>query len=352
MAWVEQLPSGAWQARYKTPEGKKRSAGTYAHKRMAERKAASAEEKAFQFRSRDTDASKRTWGDWCDYWWPTRDVAPGTLARDASPVKNYLRPKWGNVALEDITRHDVRTWISELRRADLASSSISRYLSIFTASLTAAVDAEILPFHPALNIKFDHGEVDVQRYFTHEEEEALLGVLNDRDRMLVHILFHTGMRWGEAIGLKVKRVDLKRGQIRIAEVWDNKTRTLRAYPKGRRIRTVPIFDETIPYLMELIAGRSDGFVFAERLDIDNWRKRVWDQALEDAHIGEARIHDTRHTYASWLLQSGISLAEVGRLLGHVSAATTQRYAHLAESPREHIREALRARLAIGRVGNS
>lgn len=332
-----------WRARYLTPTGKKRSAGTYTHKRMAERKAASAEDDAHKFRNRDNDASKRSWGDWCDHWWETRAVSPGTLIRDASPLKNYLRPKWGDIALQDITRHDVRVWIAELRDKGLAPSSIDRYLSIFTASLSAAVDAEVLPVHPALNIKFDHGEVDVQRYFSHKEEKRLMKALSEADQALVHVLLYTGMRWGEAMGLQVKRVNMKRRNIRIAEVWDNRTKSLRAYPKGRHIRDVPIFPKTMPYLKELIGERTDGFVFAQREDIDNWRKRVWDVALEEAKLGQARIHDTRHTYASWLLQNGVPLAEVGKLLGHASPATTQRYAHLANTPKDHIFAALSAK---------
>jgi integrase len=340
MPWVEKLSSGRWQARYKTPDGKKHSAGTFDHKTMALRKAARAEDDAFKFQNRDANAGKRTWGEWCDHWWSTRSVSPGTLSRDASPVRKYLRPRWDDVPLNDITRHDVRAWVNELNRT-LAPSSVSRYLAIFTSSLTAAVDAEVLMMHPALNIKFDHGEVDVQRYFTHGEANALIDALPETERGFVHTLFYSGMRWGELVGLEIRRVDLRRRNMRVAEVWDNRTSSVRQYPKGRRIRDVPIFDDTIPYLEEAIGLRKSGFVFQERRNIDNWRKRVWDRALNTAELGSARIHDTRHTYASWLLQNGVTLAEVGRLLGHASSATTQRYAHLAESPRDHIFAALR-----------
>lgn len=332
-----------WRARYLTPDGKKRSAGTYAHKAMALRKGAAKEDDAHKFRNRDHDASKRAWGDWCDHWWATRDVAPSTLVMERVVVEKHLRPKWGKVSLDSITRHDVRAWVAELRSKGLSPNSISRYLTVFTSSLSAAVDAEILSAHPALNIKFDRGDVDAQRYFTHDEEARLMEVLSERDGAVVHLLLYTGMRWGEMLGLQIKRVDLKRRNIRIAEVWDSTTKTLRAYPKGRHVRDVPIFADTIPYLNELVGGRSDGFVVADRLEIHNWRNRVWKVALEDAGLGHARIHDMRHTYASWLLQNGIPLAEVGKLLGHASPTTTQRYAHLADIPRDHIFAALSAR---------
>ncbi|MCD4853633.1 tyrosine-type recombinase/integrase [Arthrobacter sp. AK01] len=76
------------------------------------------------------------------------------------------------------------------------------------------------------------------------------------------------------------------------------------------------------------------------VNLDNWRKRVWLPALEAAGIDHARPHDLRHTYASWLIQSGVSIKEVGRLLGHASPMTTERYAHLADIPAEQISEAL------------
>lgn len=76
------------------------------------------------------------------------------------------------------------------------------------------------------------------------------------------------------------------------------------------------------------------------LDIDNFRKR-WDAACKAAGVGLVRPHDLRHTYASWLLQNGVSLAEVGRLLGHISPATTARYAHLSKTPADAVLKVLR-----------
>ena len=60
--------------------------------------------------------------------------------------------------------------------------------------------------------------------------------------------------------------------------------------------------------------------------------KEWTNILKRAKLENVRVHDLRHTYASHLVSSGLSLEIVGRLLGHTQAATTQRYAHLADDP--------------------
>jgi site-specific recombinase XerD len=61
-------------------------------------------------------------------------------------------------------------------------------------------------------------------------------------------------------------------------------------------------------------------------------KRFWRSVMASAKIENYRIHDNRHTHASQLVSSGVSLAIVGRLLGHTNLMTTQRYTHLADDP--------------------
>jgi integrase len=126
---------------------------------------------------------------------------------------------------------------------------------------------------------------------------------------------------------------VKRGTLRVAEVWDNATHSMSAYPKGRKIRDVPIPDWVLEQVEPLLG--TPGRIFGD-LDIDNWRKRVWLPTVEAAGLQHVRIHDLRHTYASTLLSNGASLAQVGLLLGHESPETTQRYAHWMEFSREDV----------------
>lgn len=81
-------------------------------------------------------------------------------------------------------------------------------------------------------------------------------------------------------------------------------------------------------------------------------KRFWSSVLQHSGIANYRRHDNRHTYASHLVSSGLSLEIVGRLLGHTTAATTQRYAHLADDPLRVATDRFGAKIAGFREGGA
>lgn len=359
MAWAERLPSGKYRGLYRDAQGKRRSAGTFSHKPKAVRAAGSKEEQARKAMQRDPEAFKRPWLEWCEEWWPTRTVAASTLRMDAARRKNYLDPRWGSVAIGSITRQDIKAWAAQLRRDGLGPESVKRCVHLLSASLVAAMDAEVIDANPAARIKLPGGALAPERYLTREEYDAIRAQLpTTGDQFIADLLVHTGLRWGEAAGLHRARVDLARGNIRVVETFDESDGTMAPYPKGKRVRDVPLTPELSAWLAESTWSRKDCgvehstgrcpgplLVTTEEgaaLRNSNWSYRVWKPAVEASGVGHARIHDLRHTYASWLLQQGLSLAEVGDLLGHVSSQTTQRYAHLAGTRHDSVRAALAA----------
>lgn len=356
MAWTRRLPSGKHQGQYRGVDGRVRTApgGPWAHKAAAMRAAAAAEHDARALGWRDPQAARRTWGEWCEQWWPTRAVEPSTRARDEGRRDRHLTPRWDGVPLVDITRHAVRAWAADLRAGGLSAASVQRCVHLLSASLNAAVDAEVLAANPAARLRLPTPPPSVERYLTHEELDAVVDELDGAARAMTLLLAGTGMRWGEAAGLHWGRVHSERGFIEVAEVWSAAEGVMKAYPKGRRARQVPI-----PGWLELGEPRTGActagpghercrgpLVLASEagtvLDLANYR-RAWSAACRRAQVGHVRVHDLRHTYASWLLQAGVPLAEVGRLLGHQSPLTTQRYAHLAEVPSAAVLAALGTR---------
>lgn len=355
MAWTETLPSGKYRGVYRDAQGRRRSVGTYAHKSEALRKANTKETEVRKRSRRDPDAWKQSWGEWAERWWKARTVAPSTRKADEVRKRLYLDPKWTDVRIGEINRHDVKEWVAELRADECSPELVKRIVHLFSASMTAALDAEIIESNPAARLKLEGGEVATERYLTREEYEAIREQLpTDGDQLVADILVNTGMRWGEMAGLHWNRVNLLQRQVRVAEAHDEIDGKIKAYPKGKKVRDVPLTDALVKALgtpggrdgceVEHAVGicRSSLVLTTERgraLRNSNWSD-IWRDAVERADVGHVRIHDLRHTYASWLLQAGVSLAEVGRLLGHESTQTTARYAHLAETPWDDVRKAL------------
>lgn len=359
MGWTEKLPSGKHRGLYRDAAGRRRSVGTFAHKSAALR-AANAKEVEVRRRLReDPDAHKKLWGDWVEEWWPTRGVEASTERTDRGRLEKHLRPRWESVPLGAIRRHDVKAWVADLLRGGLSPSTTQRCVHLLSASLVAAVDAEILDGNPAARIDVAKGGRKIERFLTHEEFDAVLEQMaTGRERLIAEFLAYTGLRWGELAGLHVNRVNLARGQVSVVETYDEKNGLIKAYPKGEDSRHVPLTSSLVKQLEALIETRPKEpcpvphrvgvcrhplLFAAERggvLSNSNYANRVWHPAVLDAGIGHARIHDLRHTYASWLLQAGVSLAEVGKLLGHKVAATTQRYAHLGEVRHDAVLSAL------------
>lgn len=359
MAWAERLPSGKYRGLYRDANGKKRSVGeTFSHKTRAERAAAALEGKVRRSVFGDPDAGRRTWGEWCDEWWPTRSVEPSTLRVDAGRRKTHLDPRWALVPIGSIRRHDVKEWAQTMKARGVGASSCQRAVHLLSASLAAAVDAEILESNPAARISLAKGAQAMERFLTHDEFAAVVDELpTTADQLVAYMLAYTGLRWGELAGLHWNRVDLGRGVIRVVETWDEKTGQMKAYPKGKQVRDVPVPEWLVALLKELpkpARGARCGIPHAEGvcrsslvlttergavMRNTNWAPE-WRNAVKDADVGHCRIHDLRHTYASWLIQSGVPLAEVGRLMGHASTATTAKYAHLADTPTAAVLSAL------------
>lgn len=359
MAWSERLPSGKYRGVYRDGAGRQRSAGTFSHKARAVRAAAALEDEARRSTWREADSFMRPWGEWSHRWWESRVVEESTKRSDQHRLVNHLQPRWGNEPIGSITRHDVKEWVAELnRRSTLGPETVKRIVHLFSASMNAAVDAEVIPNNPAARLKLASGAPDQERYLTRDEYEKVRAQLPTvRDQLLADVLVHTGMRWGEVAGLHVRRIDLDRQMVRVVETYGEADGRMKPYPKGKKVREVPV----VPNLLEVFAemdwrgdcgvehsvGRCVGRLAlttesGSPLRNSNWTERVWRPAVKASGVGHVRPHDLRHTYASWLLQQGISLADVGKLLGHVSPQTTQRYAHLAETPSAAVLAALAA----------
>jgi integrase len=296
------------------------------------------------------------WGEWCDTWTANRLVAPSTAATARQNIGRHLRPRWGPVQLGSITKFDIQAWVSELAET-LAPATVDKLAHLLCASLAAAVDAGLLAATPYVSIKLPAIPPGTEFYFSPEQIDCVLGELVEPYRRAVLILVLTGMRFGEMAGLHWQRVDTTHAVIDVVETWSPAAGAIRPYPKGKRRRVVPLLPELAAELGEPVAGRRCGLAHERHgadcrsplvcpapgggaLDARNMRRRHWYPALQAAGLTRARQHDLRHTFASWLRQRGVSLDDIGEVLGHADSRMSQRYAHVAATHLDRVRAAM------------
>ncbi|MFD5599220.1 tyrosine-type recombinase/integrase [Leucobacter sp. NPDC058333] len=347
MAWTEKLASGRYRGGYRIPDGAKRYTGdTFVHKTAAQREAARLEAESRDLGWRDPRAAARTWGAWCDEWQKSRLTENSTAAREVGVIEKHVRPKWGEVALIDITRHDVKVWAVELQEAGLAPATVKKLCALLSVSLNGAIDAGILTANPASRLNLGAPDNLIERYLTKKEQRRFLAALPEgsTDRALASVLLGCGLRWGEAVALRRGQLDMKGAKLRVRDSWDTRNRVMKPYPKGKKRRSVPLPTWVADAVKAACPKDPHALLFSvdgeHPIDLSNWRRFVFTPALEKAKIEPFRIHDLRHTYASNLIQAGLPIERVRLLLGHVSIITTQRYAHLGKLDDKEVLEAL------------
>lgn len=364
MAWVQQSPSGKWVGRYRDANGKPKVAGSYTRKTDAKRAAERAEGIA-----RDNPLySDMTFSEWVDKWWPTRTVGQRTLAEDKKRFDKRLTPKWGDKPINKITTRQIQEWVTELRDEGLSASTVIKHGHNLSAALKAAVGAKLIPVNPCNGVTYPKIGTSPERFLSRDEADAVERLLDGTHLLVWHILLGTGFRWGEAAGLHWDHVDFDQRRIEVAVTWDHVVKQFKP-PKNYQKRYVPMGDTLAGVLntqldLQGYGQSSDakydgvrqpryGLVIPTRTGTpiaSNTFGHILSAAGKAAVIGEGarrrqvghiRPHDLRHTYGSWLVQAGIPLQQVQKLLGHSSLSVTERYAKIANTGWEEVRNTLR-----------
>lgn len=236
---------------------------------------------------------------------------------DVQRMLRLLDPYLGSMMLNQINGDVIWSIVQgELKRGN-KPATVNRYMSTVRALLRMARDEwQWIDTFP--KIRLLTGEVERDRWLTHEEADRLIRHCAPHLAALVRFALATGCRASEITGLEWKRVDLDRHTA-----WLNKTKN--GTPRG-----VPLNEDAIEVLEEQ-RGKSPKFCFTFRGEpiqraISN---TAWYNALEAAGIEDFRFHDLRHTWASWHRQAGTSCDELKDLGGWKSRVMVDRYAKYA-----------------------
>lgn len=294
--------------------------------------------------SRATDVALR---DWLETWRPA--ISRGYEATARSLIERHLVPFFGSRPLASIRGSDAARFAGWMAERGLAPGTTRGALSLLRRVLQLEVEDDRLARNPLLRLggvlrgvaKRAARRSPELEVYTAAELGTLLALAGEAApwlRDLLVVLAATGMRRGEAFGLRWPDVDWPRGELRIRRARVRGRETSTKTGAGRR---VPIGLSQLPLASTLTAralaaGRpADGYVLtsAEGCALDEGnvtrRWRAVRALAVRAGVRPLRIHDLRHTFASHALEAGWSVRRVASWLGHSSADTTLRvYAHV------------------------
>jgi len=245
--------------------------------------------------------------------------------KDEEMFRLRLKAKFGHQRLNQITRQGIQMFHTSLKEQGLSASTCNHYIKLIKHSLNLAIDWEMLEINPAVRVPLYHEDNKKENYLNDSELEQLMGVLRfDENRivcMIITYLLSTGARLNEALAARWDQVNIER------RVW----KIPASNSKSKRVRAVPLNDSAIDVLNQLDTGDEFDYLFINKKTGEPYTTihKVWGRLRRKAGLTHLRIHDLRHQYASFLVNSGRTLYEVQQILGHSDPSVTQRYAHLS-----------------------
>ncbi len=248
-----------------------------------------------------------------------------SIETDISVLNNHLLPSFGEMPISEISKSEIIEFHTRKREAGYAPGTADRMIVLLRFMFNLAIKWEILPrgSNPADQFEFFNESNARERYLSQEEVKRLIAELRKSENPdllnIVTALLFTGCRRGEILNAKWVDIDFDR------LVW-----TIPLTKQGKPHR-LPITSELRQFLSALPSKGNSDFLFPSRRTGKPYKAIFysWDRARQNAGMPELRIHDLRHSFASFLVNGGRSLYEVQKLLGHTSSRTTQRYAHLS-----------------------
>jgi len=244
---------------------------------------------------------------------------------DDSYNRNHLLPSFGKKHLDEITKHDVIAFQQKMRSKGLALGTCNRCLIQLRYALNLAVRWEIpgISKNPTQGVPLFADPHKKERFLTEVEAQTLYKAVqesvNPMLQYIIPMLILTGARKREVLDAKWEEFDLERKQWRVSVTKAGKPRYVPLSDGVLQMLTTMPHDDNQWIFPNPKTGKPYVSIFYS-----------WDTARIQAGLADVRIHDLRHSFASFLVNAGRSLYEVQKILGHTQIKTTQRYAHLSQ----------------------
>ena len=264
-----------------------------------------------------------------------RGASPNTLLayrRDLEGFRDFLRKERRGVP--EASTNDLTRYLSWLRQRGLGSRSVARHLSAVRGLYRHLLEAGEVTRDPSEHLDSPKPPRRLPRVLSMADAIAVIESPDVgrpdglRDRALLELLYASGLRASEALGLRIEDVNLSAGYVVPTG-------------KGSRQRMVPVGAQALRWVRqylkvarpELVKRVDHGTLFVNRFGRPLSRQALWGILKKSARRAAVRAavspHTLRHSFASHLLERGADLRSVQAMLGHADISTTQIYTHLS-----------------------
>ena len=277
-------------------------------------------------------------------------IAHSTYRRYSGIAKNYIVPAIGSLPLSSVTKRELGQFLTSLSNNGINARTRNQALALISVTFDGAVESGILDTNPADSLS---KAVEVSKPIKPLSQDEVTILLNSTVGTFMHARLHiafSGLRQGEALGLRWRNIDLHKGVLHVEEQVQRVARgttwvKLKSASSHRPIHLSPSSIEAlrrhkvILATMKLRTGiswtdndlvfpNSKGGILDSKVDYARWKR-----LLESCGIPTRRLHDARHTVGTLLFEHGEGIETIRRVMGHSSINLTSRtYVHSAEAP--------------------
>ncbi|WP_442636625.1 tyrosine-type recombinase/integrase [Rossellomorea marisflavi] len=331
----------------KEKNGKRKTLKKRGFKTKKEARSAEAERRVEWESGMSIDPSKMTFGQYITDWLANKnDITPETRYTNEGHLRNHIIPELGNIKLQSLDVGHIESFISTLKKKEIAQSTIRKIFNLMQTCLKSAHRKQIISKNPTdlmdrgSKPKVNKPNID---YWTKEEVKTFFSKLKHRQKLLFVLAIYCGMRRGEILGLRWRDIDLEnrrihvRNSLRPQQGLTNNVKTASGYRsitfsefvKSEIIRHKEMVEEEKKMKDDY---RDQDLVICQRngdhISVGNFT-RMWKYVINNTEMRYIRFHDLRHTCASLLLSAGVHPKVVQELLGHSSIKVTMdKYSHL------------------------
>lgn len=255
--------------------------------------------------------------------------------KDVTQFSDFLFKNFDNIELTNANFRHIRAWIVYLIENSLEARSVNRKLSSLNKFYKYLIREKIVKFNPTEKVISPKNK---KRLPVFVEEKQMLNLINDidfgngfiglRNKLVITLLYGTGIRLSELISIKIEDIDFYENSIKVL----GKRNKERIIPFGNKLKI-----ELKQYVIErtkvnpIIAGSKTNYLFITEKGLSLYPKLVYRIVTHYigivATIEKKSPHVLRHTFATHLLNNGADLNAIKELLGHANLAATQVYTH-------------------------